>query len=142
MKQDLNLFPYHITTAHKLTDGDKAARVAMCEMLQQKMEENPNWICDEWFSDEAHFHVNGGVNSQNNIFWGSQSPDEVEEKSLKGRKVTGFVAVSYRGVFGPYWFEDKNGSTVTINQERHRSIVNAFYEDLKQSMSTAALRRQ
>ena len=42
MKQDLNLFPFHITTAHKLTDGDKAARVAMYEMLQQKMEENPN----------------------------------------------------------------------------------------------------
>ena len=52
------------------------------------------------------------------------------------------MAVSYRGVFGLYWFEDKNGRTVTINQERYRSIVNAFHEDLKQSMSTAALRRQ
>ena len=59
------------------------------------------------------------------------NPDEVEEKSLKGQKVTAIVAVSDRGVFGPYWFEDKNGRTVTINQERYRSIVNAFYEDLK-----------
>ena len=114
----------------------------MCEMLQQKMEANPNWIRDVWFRDEAHFHINGAVNSHNNIFWGSQRPDEVEEKSLQGRKVTAFVAVRYRGVFGPYWFEDKNGRTVTISQERYRSIVNAFYEDLKQSMSTAALRRQ
>ena len=103
MKQDLNLFPHHITTAHKLTDGDKAARVAMCEMLQQKMEANPNWIRDVWFSDEAHFHVNGAVNSHNNIFWGSQRPDEVEEKLLKGRKVTAFVAVSDRGVFVKIW---------------------------------------
>ena len=122
MKHDLNLFPY-ITSGHKLTDGDKAARVAMCEMLQQKMETNPNWIGDVWFSDETHFHVNGAVNSYNNIFWGSQCPDEVEEKLLKGRKVTTFVAVSCRSVFGPYWFEDKNGRMVTINQERYRSII-------------------
>ena len=99
------------------------------------MEATPNWIRDVWFSDEAHFHVN----SHNNIFWGSQCPDEVEEKSLKGWKVTAFVAVS---VFGWYWFEDKNGRMVTINQERSWSIVKAFYEDLKQSMSTAALRRR
>ena len=142
MKQDLNLFPYHITTAHKSTDGDEAARVAVWEMLQQKMEANPNRIRDAWFYDEAHFHVNGAVNSHNNIFWRLQHPDEVEEKLLKGRKVTAFVAVSDRGVLEPYWFEDKNGRTVTINQERYRSIVNAFHEDLKQSMSTAAHRRQ
>ena len=64
MKQDLNLFPFHITTAHILTDGDKAARVALCDMLQQKMEANPNRIHDVRFRDEAHFHVNGAVNSQ------------------------------------------------------------------------------
>ena len=75
MKQGLNLFPYHITTAHTLTDGDKAARGAMCEMLQQKTEENPNWVRDVWFSDEAHFHVNVAVNSHNNIFWGNQCPE-------------------------------------------------------------------
>ena len=70
MKQYLNLFPY-ITTAHKFTDGDKAAPVAMYEMLLQKMKANPNWIRDVWFNDEAHFHVNGAVTSHNNIFWGS-----------------------------------------------------------------------
>ena len=123
-----------------MTDGDKAARVAVCEMLQQKMEANSNWIHNVWFSDDTHFHINGAVNSHNNIFWGSQRPDEVEETSLKGRKVTAFVTVSYRGVFGPYWFEDKNGKTVTINQERYRLIVNTFYEDLKQSISTAVFR--
>ena len=52
------------------------------------------------------------------------------------------MAVSYIGVFGPYWFEDKNIRTVTIIQEGYRSIVNTFYEDLKQSISTAALLRQ
>ena len=83
------------------------------------METNPNWIHNVRFRDEAHFHVNGAINSHN-IFWGSQRPDEVKEKSLKGRKVTAFVVVSYRGVLGPYWFEDKNGRTVTINEERYR----------------------
>ena len=54
----------------------------MWGMLQQKMEANPNWIRDMWFSDKTHFHINGAISSHNNIFWGSQLPDEVEEKSL------------------------------------------------------------
>ena len=43
-----------------------------------------------WFSDEAHFHLDGAVNNHNNVFW-EERPEEIREKHLKGPKVTAFV---------------------------------------------------
>ncbi|GBN93228.1 hypothetical protein AVEN_265257-1 [Araneus ventricosus] len=45
-----------------------------------------------WFTDEAHFHLNGFVNKQNWRFWGSENPHLCEEKSLHSPKVTAWVA--------------------------------------------------
>ena len=41
----------------------------MCNWLSDMMERYPNWINLIWFSDEAHFHLNGATNNHNNIFW-------------------------------------------------------------------------
>ena len=35
-----------------------------------------------WYSDEAHFLLPGHVNSKNNIFWGSTSPEHCLHRSL------------------------------------------------------------
>ena len=52
-------------------------------------------------SDEAHFHLNGlitTINNHNNVFWGEEKPEEISEKSLKGLKVTAFVARQFLNV--------------------------------------------
>ncbi|KAF0307021.1 Alkaline phosphatase [Amphibalanus amphitrite] len=68
------------------------------------MERNARWVNRVWFSDEAHFHLNGAVNNHNNTFWGNSPPEEVTEKQLKGPKVTAFVAYNAtHGLLGPYW---------------------------------------
>ena len=54
-----------------------AKRVEMCQCLEIKIEENPDFLQNVWFSDEAHFSLSGYVNSKNSVFWGSQVPDEV-----------------------------------------------------------------
>ena len=77
LKLDLKLFPYHIQVKHKLTAEDQRARVRMCDWFNAKMEEDEEWIDNVWFSDEAHFHLDGHVNSKNCVFWGSRPPDEV-----------------------------------------------------------------
>jgi len=86
------LYPYRITVHHKLNEEDIFRRLTMCNLLHQKMEDHPDWINNVWFSDEAHFHINGAVNKYNNRFWGSETPDELKENSLKGKKVTAFCA--------------------------------------------------
>ena len=141
MTTELKLFPYIISVRHKLQVKDMEKRHLMCDWLAGKLERSPGWINNVWFSDEAHFHLNGSINNHNNIFWGSEPPKEITERQLKGPKVTAFVAYNARhGLLGPYWFEDDRGQTVTINAERYREIVNQFHGDLTASLTPGQLR--
>ena len=74
-----------------------------------------------WTSDEAHFHLDGQVNSKNIIYWGSSHPDEVREKPLHSQKVTVWCALSMKGIIGPLFFEE-NGDTVTITKDAERVL--------------------
>ena len=96
----------------------------------------PNWNNLIWFSDEAHFHLNGAINNSNNIFWGAESHEEITERYLKGPKVTCFCAFNSRwGMLGPYWFENDISRTVTINGECYRTMLQKFHHDLAQKVN-------
>ena len=62
---DLKLFSYKTHTVQQLSEADKTARVEMCLRCRQKIENDNDWIKNVWFTDEAHFYLNGTVNSQN-----------------------------------------------------------------------------
>lgn len=136
MKTDLKLFPYRISTHHVLKDEDKIRRMAMCQWLAEKLERSPGWLNNIWFSDEAHYHLNGAVNNHNNVFWGEDPPEQVSEKHLKGAKVTAWMAFNPRhGLIGPYWFQDARGKAVTVNSERYCEIINTFKNELGQKFT-------
>ena len=64
-----------------------------------------------WWSDEAHFHLNGQVNRQNYRFWAERLPEEVLDTPLHTPKVTVWCALSSQGIIGPFFFE--NGASQT-----------------------------
>ena len=94
-----------------------AKRVEMCQWFESKIEENPDFLQNVWFSDEGHFSLSGHVNSKNSVFWGSQTPDEVFQRPLHSVKCTAWVAISKDGIIGPFWFENDVGEKMTINKE-------------------------
>ncbi|KAK3886469.1 hypothetical protein Pcinc_009340 [Petrolisthes cinctipes] len=105
MSKDLQLFPYRISTHQVLKPEDMAKCVERCEWFNGKLERTQGWLNNIWFSDEAHFHLNGAVNNHNNVFWGQEHPEEISEKHLKGAKVTAWIAFNAKhGLLGPYWF--------------------------------------
>ena len=59
--KDLQLHPYRIQINHKLTQADMEKRVAMCRWFCDKVDENPDFLDDLWFSDETHFLLSGHV---------------------------------------------------------------------------------
>ena len=84
-----------------------------------------------WFSDEAHFHLNGIVSKHNYRFWGIKMPaDFITQKPLHSSKVTAWCALSYRGIIGPFWFADEDENAVTTNQENYRRVVHTFCTNL------------
>lgn len=136
MKEDLGMYSYRIQTVQKLTTADKSRRMELVQVLADKIEISKSFLSNLWTSDEAHFHLDGQVNSKNNIFWGTSPPSEVRERPLHSSKVTVWVAMSVRGIIGPIFFEDENGSTVTINSERYVAVLNKFWVDLEQFCGT------
>ena len=141
MKDDLKLFPYRIQTHQKLTATDKSKRLQMGTILMDKVEECQSFLPNLWTSDEAHFQLDGQVNSKNNVYWGSSVPNEVGEKPLHSAKVTVWVAMSSRKIIGPFFFESDSGDTVTVNSERYIEVLNKFWSQLEEIYPTTVHRQ-
>jgi len=72
---DLHMHSYRIQIKQKLTLDDMRKRVIMCQWFCDKIDAVPDFLENVWFSDEAHFLLSGHVNSNNNIFWVSTTPE-------------------------------------------------------------------
>ena len=72
----LKLYPYRVQLHHALQPSDFTQRVTFCEWIRHKAKvtSEPDFLSNIFFSDEAHFWLNGYVNSQNYRIWGSENP--------------------------------------------------------------------
>ena len=77
-------------------------------------------------SDEAHFHVNGNVNKQNMRYWAPANPRQLHQRPLHDPKVRVWCTVKATKLIGPYFFEDNNGETPTVNSHRYRNMNQTF----------------
>ena len=110
----------------------------MCQWFLRELHENDSFQQRIWFSDEAHFYLNGHVNNKNHVFWGSSAPDEVYEKGLHDKKVAVWAAMSYQGVIEPFFFEDEDKNTVTANSDRYGRVLSKFWVRLGQFIGADA----
>ena len=78
------------------------------------------------FSDEAHFDLGGYVNKQNCRIWGTENPHEYIEKPMHPKRVTVWCGFWYRGIIGPFFFENDQEKAVTVNGDRYRDMLNEF----------------
>lgn len=131
---DAELFPYKVSVHQTLTEGQKTARKRFCAWFVRKCELNHAFVNQIWFSDEAHFHLDGKVNSQNYRFWSHEKPDVLEEAPLHSAKITVWCAMSSAGIVGPFFFEDGGGDTQTVNAERYRAVLAKFWRSLNNKL--------
>ena len=76
--------------------------------------------------EEAHFLVNGFVNKQNYRFGATHNPQNLHQRSLHPLRVTVWYGINARKIYGPYFFENAAGASVTINGDRYRTILQGF----------------
>jgi len=124
------MYPVRIQIKQKLTPDDMRKRVIMCQWFCDKIDAVSDFLDNVWFSDEAHFMLSGHVNSKNNIFWGSTPPEHCLQRPLHSVKCTAWVAISKHGITGPFWFEDDNERSVTINTEQYVQVLGKFWTAL------------
>lgn len=123
LQNDLRFHAYKIQIVQALKATDYPLRLAFArEMLLQF--EN---FDDMFFSDEAHFHLDGYVNRQNMRYWAETNPREKHQEHLHSPKVTVWAAISATGIIGPYFFEDNHGRALTVNSERYTAMIRNFF---------------
>ena len=88
LHNDLSLFPHKIQIPRRQTDRNNQERLAFCQDVSERIEDNPGLQQFIFFSDEAHSHLSGHVNKQNLPFWYSEQPHEYIQPSFSQEKVT------------------------------------------------------
>lgn len=70
-----------------------------------KSNKDADFIKNLWMSDEAHFHLNGFVNTQYFHYWTQDNPTQHHQN---------------------YFFENKEGFAATVISARYVSILETF----------------
>lgn len=136
LHDDLHYYPYKIQITQKLHATDYDKRMNFTNKFLQ-LANNEDFINHLIMSDEAHFHLNGYVNKQNQRFWASENPREIFETPLQTAKVTVWCGITSSRIIGPYFFEDVNGNTVSVNGDRYRQMIQEYLLPEIRSMNIA-----
>ena len=64
-----SLYPYKMCVKQTLSDGDKEGRKMFSSWLVEMCRQSESFFDNIWFSDEAHFYLDGHVSPQNCRFW-------------------------------------------------------------------------
>ncbi|GFW96171.1 uncharacterized protein TNCV_571421 [Trichonephila clavipes] len=65
LRRILQLYPYKLQSCHELLPADTAQREAFAKWAFSKMEQDPTWVFNILWTDEAHFSLHGDVNNPN-----------------------------------------------------------------------------
>ncbi len=103
-------------------------KTANCSIVEKKsilpdgkIFANSFCICNYWkilnffSSDEVHFELKGRVNKRNIYYCLADNPNRQVTKSLHSEWDIMWCAVSQYRIIKPFFFEDKNECTVSIN---------------------------
>lgn len=127
LHQDLHLHPYKIQLTQELKPRDHGQRRIYADWVLEQQEVDADFSKKVLFSDEAHFQLSGYVNKQNSRIWGDENPHNIHETPLHAEKVTVWCALWSGGVIGPYFFENDQGETVTVDGERYRRMITDYF---------------
>jgi hypothetical protein len=119
----LKLRPYKTTVSHALQLRVPASRVRFCTWFLQSVvggEIDPQLTS---FSDEAWFHLQEYINTQNNGYWISKNPHLTREAPLYPVKVGVWCAVSVRRVVAPVFLTKQ-----LIVKHMYRSFSDSYFQ--------------
>ncbi|GFX83343.1 DUF4817 domain-containing protein [Trichonephila clavipes] len=127
LRRILQLYPYKLQSCHELLPPDTAQRQAFAKWAFSKMEQDPTWVFNILWTDEAHFSLHGDVNNHNCHIWATSNSREYTQKPLHSPKVTAWCGFKGSFIIGPFFFETQcpvNGwITETVNVQRYLTLL-------------------
>ncbi|KFM66589.1 hypothetical protein X975_14119, partial [Stegodyphus mimosarum] len=120
IKNSLRLFLYKIRSHQAIPMKAVQQRVDFAKQILTMINNDRFDVSCIWFTDEAHFHLNGIINKQNWRFWGAENPHLCEEEALHSPEVTAWAAVFVRGITGLFFGRE------TITTQCYVTILEQF----------------
>ncbi|UYV85194.1 hypothetical protein LAZ67_X004905, partial [Cordylochernes scorpioides] len=122
----LKKYPYKIQRFHELKVGDFEKRQEFAAWVFRQIDIDENWLSNVLWTDEAHFSLNGEVNTQNSRIWATENPRIFTEMPLHQPRVTVWYGFTSSFIIGPFFFEEINGrtfKTVSVTGERYVQLL-------------------
>ena len=82
---ELDFFPYKIQLVQPISFNATAARVTFFNKILTQLKSNEIDLQKIWFTDEAHFHLEGYVNKQNMRYWSQENPHVSRKAASPGK---------------------------------------------------------
>lgn len=94
LKKSLKLKPYKTLQRHLIPERSIPRRLIGAKSLLDAITDDPNFIENVWFTDEAHFELSGSVNKQNDRHWYRNQPNIIAEKQAHSVRTTAWAAMN------------------------------------------------
>jgi transposase len=113
--------PYKIQRFQELRPQDHEKRVLHAQNQLTVMQDD-TFLNKLLFSDEAHFHLHGGVNKQDYRYWSNVNPHWFREEPLHSPRITVWAAIGREGVYGPFFFVNNVTGANYLDMLQHRFL--------------------
>lgn len=122
LRKKLKMFPYKIQCRQAIPVRAEQQREVFAKKMLEMIDGASLDVGQIWFSDEAHFYLDGVVNRQNWRFWGTENPHLSQAQPLHSPKLTVWAAISRQGIIGPLFLRE------TITTGRYIALLNQFVD--------------
>lgn len=116
--KSINFQPYKIHLVQELNEDDPDRRIEFCETMMDRIDEDPPFLYNIAFSDEATFTLSGEVNRHNCRYWSDTNPDwMLDSHTQYPQKVNVWAGILNNNLIGPF-FIDGN-----LNADRYETLL-------------------
>jgi hypothetical protein len=97
------LHPYHLQRVQHLKPEDPPRRIAFCQWLLQKIDEEPNFLSIVLTTDEAGFTREGVFSTHNTHIWSEENPHQIRERGFQQRfSINVWAGIIGNRLIGPH----------------------------------------
>lgn len=113
----LELRDYKFQIVPVLSEENKENRCRFAQQMLEEISDDPYFLNNILFTDEACFHLNGVISNHYCRIWSSENPHATVERGLNASKVTVWVGFSRTLRLTPYFFDGN------VNGEKYRNMI-------------------
>jgi hypothetical protein len=127
LRKIIHFYPYKISRVQELRNNDHDKRLNFALTFLARMEVDDAWHWEILWEDEAHFYLNGTVNTQNCRIWDTKSPICIQKHSLTFTKGNCLVWFHRRNDLGPFFYENITPTgleTCFVTGSKYRQMLN------------------